>query len=532
MLCFEAHGVTVRYALIIGNNDGKDSDGTRPFSPLMHAEREAKVLKNKLIQLANFDPSGQRTKILLGTNRSAIKSAVQKLVERQQADKKAFGEIETLFLFYYTGHGLDGRLLLDDGALLSHEIGDIFQQIDADFSIGIFDACFSGSLDTTLLASKGIHSAPGLNLFRELPEEVLAAEGSIWYVSSGSHQESFEDKRLGGVFTHFFIEGLEKGEPTGPGVTLENVWQYARSHTVEYTAARKKMQVPEQYIANLRTNAPIYFSFLKPRSATLVLTEGVSGRFALAYRAGNFTELFEKSAGSPRSFAVYPGTARLLLVDKQDNVVQQPIVLNHGEKLVLGSLNDPSPSLAVGERFEPLFEKGIAIDTQVFAKRIRPGPSLLIGVGYDFNLAHAHLLFARHGASIPFRVDRGPLFVNASLNYAYDKRHYPAWTHTVHKAGGRVGIGLAKNLAGARLGAGIALDAGYLHQRFSEAKQRSGVQLRPLFQLNLLYQVHSRVNLALSADVGGMYTPGIGVTAEYLWRVSATMGAAVYFRAL
>ena len=65
-------------------------------------------------------------------------------------------------------------------------------------------------------------------MIRDLPSEVLSANGSIWYVSSGSGQPSYEDDQLGGVFTHFFIEALEKAEQDGPGITLERIWQYVR----------------------------------------------------------------------------------------------------------------------------------------------------------------------------------------------------------------------------------------------------------------------------------------------------------------
>ena len=233
----------------------------------MHAEREAALLRKKLVKFSNFDPSSKRTRLLTGATRDEVKAAIRSLLKKKKSDQKAFGRIDSLFLFYFTGHGLNGRLLLEDGALFAEEIGEFFSSINADFSVGIFDACYAGSLDTAALASKGIHSAPGLNLFRELPEEVLSAEGRIWYVSSSREQESYEDERLGGVFTHFFMEALERADSNGPGITLESIWQYTRANTVEYTQQRKRMQVPEQYIAKLRSSAPIYFSFPMARSS-------------------------------------------------------------------------------------------------------------------------------------------------------------------------------------------------------------------------------------------------------------------------
>jgi hypothetical protein len=525
-----AVAVTIRYALIIGNNEGTDPDGAQPFTPLLHAEREATILKKKLVKLSNFDSSGNRTRLLIGATRADVKAAVAHLVMQRQADQEAFGKIDTLFFFYFTGHGLSGRLLLEDGALQADEIGNMFTQLGADFSIGIFDTCFAGSLDMNVLAAKGIHSAPGLNLFRELPEEVLSAEGSIWYVSSGSNQESFEDARLGGVFTHFFIEALEKAEASGPGITLENIWQYARANTVEYTAQRKRIQVPEQYIANLRSNAPIYFSFLKPRSATLVLSTELEGRFALAYKAGNLTEVFEKKSGIERVLAVYPGRARLVLVDKTDSVSTRTITLQPREKLVLSAMPDNKPTIFLGERSETLFEKGIALDTYIAANRVKPSLSALVGLGYNYNVTHSHLLFARHGFLVPFRFDRGHLFFGVQAEYGYDKREFPAWTHRVHALGGKILGGYAINVSTLRLGIGAAFDYNFVIQEYENHERRMGGQYRPLLEINGLYSFTERIHGAFYADVGGIYSPGIGADSGNIWQVSATFGGLFYFR--
>ena len=38
-----AKAVTLRYAIVIGNNSGVDHDGHEPFDRLRHAEREARI---------------------------------------------------------------------------------------------------------------------------------------------------------------------------------------------------------------------------------------------------------------------------------------------------------------------------------------------------------------------------------------------------------------------------------------------------------------------------------------------------------
>ena len=524
--------VTIRYALIIGNNDGVDSDGSRPFTPLMHAEREAVVLRDKLVKRANFDPSHVRTRVLTDATRAEVQKAVNQLVTQRHADAKTFGKIDTLFMFYFTGHGLDGRLLLKDGPLQAEEIGRMFSKVDADFSIGVFDACFAGSLDKTKLTAKGIHAAPGLNLFRELPEEVLSAEGRIWFVSSSSNQESFEDEQLGGVFTHFFTEALEKAEAKGPGITLDNIWQYARTHTIEYTARRKRNQVPEQFIDDLRSSAPIYFSFLKSRTATLELSRELEGRFALAYTAGNLTEVFEKKRGDARTLAVYPGQARLMLVSDDNRVMTRAIHLKDGEKLALRTMAENAVDPNLGERSHTLVEKGINSSWNISASHIRNGPSVLSGVGYNHNFANDTFLFARQNVFVPVRVDFGRFYLGALGNYGYDRRTYPAWTHSIHEVGGALHSGYAFSVSDFRLGVGASFYGAWLLQKYEDDTRRTGVRYSPAFEFSVLYSPQHRIHLATTVDIGAAFGPGVGAASDNIWQFTASIKGAVYFRLL
>lgn len=53
---------------------------------------------------------------------------------------------------------------------------------------------------------------PGFDLLRELPDDTLNVSGSVWMFSSGAEEISIEDKELGGVFTHYFIEADPVGD--------------------------------------------------------------------------------------------------------------------------------------------------------------------------------------------------------------------------------------------------------------------------------------------------------------------------------
>jgi hypothetical protein len=161
-----------------------------------------------------------------------------------------------------------------------------------------------------------------VNLFHEMPEEVLMAEGSVWLVSSRANDPSYEDRTLGGVFTHFFMEALEKAPADGVGITLDSIWNYARRKTVDYTSSRQRRQTPEQVVARLRTRGPMYFSFPMARTARLVLDEGLAGNVVLEYGDGQLVDTMYKQVGRRQELRVFPGPARIKLVEANRDQAQ------------------------------------------------------------------------------------------------------------------------------------------------------------------------------------------------------------------
>jgi hypothetical protein len=526
----KAGAVTIRYALIIGNNIGVDTNGKQPFPPLMHAEREAEKLKDELVGLSNFDSSSMRTRLLKGATRSEVESAVRALSAQKSQDEKSLGNVDSLFLLYFTGHGLEERLLFRDGALSARDLGRLIESVHADFTVGIFDACYSGSLESAVLTGKGIDPTPGLNLFRELPEEVLSAEGAVWYVSSGPGQESYEDKELGGIFTHFFTEALKNAAPEGPGITLDSIWQYARGHTVEYTAERKRTQLPERFIAKMRSGAPIYFSFPVSRTATLVLTEAIEGRFALAYAASNLTELFDKTRGKRRNLAVYPGNGKLMRLENGKAVSKQDFSLTPGSTLVVSALKDSAPSPNVGEQADTLTGKGLSVTQKVSVTTIKPGLSLMLGAGYMFDMTAKELLYARHGFLLPFRVDLKHAVMEAAPSYGFDNRTFSSWGYQVQKAGFKLSGGYGFDLGPVRLTGAVAFTFAYLWQKYDSGEKRESMQFSPTAAVNVLYPRKGRLKGALFADIGSMRAQGAGDTAEYVWYLTGTVGLSLYCR--
>ena len=519
---------TIRYALVIGNNIGVDGDGNQPYPPLKHAEQEARELKRQLVGLSNFDASSERTRLLTGATREEVMAAFDSLKAQKARDEAVLGDVDSIFLLYYTGHGLEGRLLMQDGPISSATLATLFNKMGADFSVGVFDACYSGSLDS-VLSEKGISPTPGLNIVREMPSEVLSAKGSVWFVSSGAGEASYEDKQLGGVFTHFFTEALAKAKTKGPGITLDQIWQYARDRTIAYTSERDRRQVPEQLIANLRVKAPVYFSFPIERNATLVLAESVFGKFAVAYADGHLTEMFEKAPGEQRRLAVYPGRARLVRLDGGAPKREYPFAVASGGTVVLHTVSDASPSPFLGQSAKTLTAKGIGLKKPVQVTKLEPGVSFLLGAGYDAAFSHEKLLNPRHRFSIPLRIDIARFAVGLAPIYGFENRAFDAWQYRAHMAGGRVFGGYGWDLGPCRLGVELGLSVAHIWQVYDTGDKRQSWQASPNGGISLLWPLNRAV-LAVHGGIGPIYLTGAGQEKGAGWYVSGSIGAAAYFR--
>jgi len=528
-LAMDAGAVTLRYALIIGSNHGVDESGLEPLPPLKHAEREAVRLRDRLVELCKFDPSPERTILLRGPSREQVFDAARELARRMAADRSAIGNADTLFALFFTGHGLAGQLLMSDGPLDGEDLGKLFRRIRADLSLAVFDACFSGSLDTETLRLKGIRPTPGLNLFRQLPEEVLTAEGSVWYVSSGPTQPSYEDETLGGVFTHFFIEALHKAEQEGPAIPLDRIWSYARRKTVQYTAARGRRQVPQQMVARLKSTGPLFFSFPADREATLVLGEAVRGSFLLAYADGSLTEVIQKEPGQRRELAVYSGTARLVLVEGGRIRAQQELGLTPGTTVVLRSTPDPAPDPGVGRRTEELWVKGFG-DQELTATLVAPATSWLIGAAYQMGVSPRGVLAPLYMVGAFVQVDRGVFTGSALLGYGGDQQTFGTWSYQAHALSTELRAGLGGMIGGVRAMVAVSVGGGPVWQEFDDGSERLGGYFQPGALVSLLYPCDGPVAAQAFIRAGAVLAPGAGVEAGHLWQGYLGGGAALTLR--
>jgi hypothetical protein len=445
-------GSSVRYALIVGNNHGCTSPSV-VLPDLRHAENEARLLKHKLVQLGNFDDSGDRVVLLLGKSREDVLLAAGRMARRHRRDREMLGDVPTLFAFFFTGHGLEGKLLTAADPLTALDLASIFKDMNATFTVGVFDACFSGNLDLDSLRLKGLRTTLGFNAFEELPQEVLNSKGTMWFTSSRPDQVSYEDDRLGGVFTHFFIEALEHAEPDRFGVTLDEIWEYARSRTQKYTSRAGRPQTPQKMIRNLTSTGPLYFSFPTARSAALVFGPGVEGRFLARYESGQLTELVDKKRGTRMRVAMYPGEVLLERLSSGGRE-RQYVTLAPGSTVRVQGGAGWTDAEGLGSRETALVAKGGKLEDLVLTEKTS-SLSGLLELTYQAAFGPTYGAVSSHNGGVGVRIDYGLIHARLMFLYGRASADYPAWGYDLDRADLRIEAGPAFNLGDFRLSVAV-----------------------------------------------------------------------------
>lgn len=460
-------GSSNRYALIIGNNYGHSS--TIELENLRHAEREVRRLGQRLIELGNFSP--ERVVIVTGQGRKRILQAAEELARVREQDRSQLGDLPSLFAVFFTGHGLSGKLLTADEPLSGEDLAGIFRKMKATLTLGFFDACYAGSLDLETLKAKGVVSTPGFNPVAELPDELINSEGTMWFASSRPEELSYEDDRLGGLFTHFFIEAFTRGRPDGVGITLDAMWEYARRNTLAHASRYGRSQTPEKIVRNLKARGPLYFSFTEDRSASLVFDPAVSGTFLLRYGYGALVEKVAKQPGEAREVPVYPGKLILTRIDSEKAQPSRHLDLAEGDQVHIRPLEALASLSSPGYGKLPIHSKGHIPGLELSLEA--PAVLLSVGAGYRYSVISDGVLGTPHSAALDVWFARGPLALGLEVSYGSDSQDFDTWAYRLREIGLRLFAGVGFDLGGPRLdieaGAGILfMDLKYASDRLRE----------------------------------------------------------------
>lgn len=509
-------GSPTRYALVIGNNVAATPPGI-DLAPLQHAEREASRLARHLVDHGKF--AAERVILVTGGTREDVLAAAARLADLHAQDRAEVGELPSLFAFFFTGHGLSGQLLTADAPVTGADLADVFQRVGATFTFGFFDACHSGSLDHDALSAKGLKPTAGFNPVAELPEEVIAAEGTMWLVSSKPDEVSYEDKQLGGLFTHFFIEAFTEARPDGPGVTLDGMWEYARRQTLAHASKYGRTQTPEKLVRRLKTSGPVYMSFPKARTATLAFAADVEGTFLLRAADGALVEKVLKPKGKRLEIPVFAGA---LTVSEPAGQGAMPtpiwsVDLAPGERLTVQPRTADQGPPPPGYDDLPMSAKGGR--TEVLSRR-RLQSSFTLSAGYRFDGPANDFAAVSHLGVARLTYLRGPLAVGFEGGVGTGDGAFDSWSYSAAATRLAVDVGYGAGWGSGRIEAiaGGGLDLLTVTYGDDTARELT----TPFINAGGRYQIDLvGLRWALTAELAAQQTEAIAADAtESLWRLA------------
>jgi hypothetical protein len=285
-----------RYAVIVGCNKG-GSD----VVPLHYAESDAREFGEILKTLGGFQASNIRT--IEGGDSILLKRSFFSIDSLMRLDK----DPNRLFLFYYSGHADVNRLMLDNQHYSLNTLHDYLDSCAAAIKIGIFDACYSGSVTT---AKGGKQTQPFFF------EEQKTIEGRIIIASASATEQAQESQTLkGSIFSHHWFNAL-RGSANSSGskqITINQAYQYAYRKTLETTAlVSGEIQHPV-FKFDIHGQGDIVLTTLDKASSSVVFDRTCEGKFLVLSDdyIDEFAD-FSKKSGAENIIALRPGDYRVI----------------------------------------------------------------------------------------------------------------------------------------------------------------------------------------------------------------------------
>jgi hypothetical protein len=254
-----ATGQGKRHALVIGINEYRQGVGGA-LNKLDFAARDAEALARALSVRGGFNPGS----VVLLKDQDATRTRV---IESLKSLRSRVSE-EDVVLIYFSGHGSmgtgnDGRghyyLIPQDGvltnlngtALMDDLLEELIGQLPSRQVVIILDACYSGG-GTGAIRARGAKN-PTLTTPPAPRPLIEPTAGRIFMAASKPEQVAWEDdRRKGGLFTSYVIEGLSgAADRDGRGiVTALDLYQFVAPRVRDY--ARQQIKAEQTPILEVR----------------------------------------------------------------------------------------------------------------------------------------------------------------------------------------------------------------------------------------------------------------------------------------
>jgi hypothetical protein len=243
------------------------------------------------------------------------------------SETKTGGRTEVMV--YVSGHADETGLLLGEETFSYRSLRNWMDLVEADVRIAVLDACASGAF-TRLKGSR-----PRSPFLVDASSDM---RGHAFLTSSSAEEVAQESDRIGGsFFTHFLVSGLRGAADTsGEGkVTLSEAYQFAFHETMGRTSETQAGVQHPSYDINLTGTGDVVMTDLRQTSSTLVLEEGLGGRFYIRNAADQLiVELFKPHEKSVE-LGLEPGEYKVLC-EVQSGVLVSAAELKAGGSVGLG----------------------------------------------------------------------------------------------------------------------------------------------------------------------------------------------------
>ncbi len=220
-----------RFAIVIGANEGEAGE-----EPLRYAEKDAERFAQAAVELGGVPV--ENLVLLRGADAATVERVLRSVGERLRLERTG-NDRSSLFL-YYSGHADSVALHLGRSRLSFKRLKQAVEDVGADVSIFIVDACKSGGLTR-------IKGAKQVKPFEISAEDTMDSSGLAIITSSAASEDAQESDRLrGSFFTHHLVNGLSGAADTSKDarVSLSEAYDYAYRETLRDTSRTAVVQHP------------------------------------------------------------------------------------------------------------------------------------------------------------------------------------------------------------------------------------------------------------------------------------------------